>query len=101
MCCLKGREEGKGSLCVPSVQAGDRTLLVNKTEARVVAMCISSSVELHQIHHTKLIFSLLLEGDSDLSNNFISPPTKKRLLNVNVINHIILISGSKVKLFCV
>jgi hypothetical protein len=84
MCCLKGSLEGKCAVYVPYVPAGDRTLLVNKTDVGFVATCISSSVELYQIHHTKLVFSLLLEGDSDLSNIFICRPKKKRLLNVNV-----------------
>ena len=83
LCCLKGRGEGKGSLYVPSAQTCERTLPVNKTDTRVVATCISSSDELHQIHHIRLVFRLLLEGDADLSNTFICPPMKKRLFNVS------------------
>ena len=70
---------------VTTVQTCDRTLPVNKTDARVVATLISSSDELHQIHHTRLVLSLLSEVDSDLSNNFICRPTRKSLFNVTVI----------------
>jgi hypothetical protein len=73
------------SLYVPSVQTCERTLPVNKTDAHVVATCISSSDELNQIHHTRLVFGLLLEGDSDLSNTFIFPPARKTLFNVTLI----------------
>ena len=82
---LKERGEGERSLYVPSVQTCERTLPVNKRDARVVATCISLSNELHQIRHTRLVFSPLLEGDSDLSNTFICLPTRKRLFNVTVI----------------
>jgi hypothetical protein len=85
LCCLKGRGQGKGPLYVPSVQTCERRLTVNKTDTRVVFTCISSSHVLHQIHHTRLIFGLLLEGDADLSITFFCLPTRKRLFNFTLI----------------
>ena len=91
LCCLKERGEGKGSLYVPTVQTCDRTLPVNKTDVRVVATCILSSDELHQIHHTRLVFRLLLEGNAGLIILSSAVPQERDYLILLLFNQIIFI----------